>query len=65
MRTQTTPYGFILMVVFIILKTTGHIDWSWWGVTAPVWAPIVFAAIVIALGITIERWNKGLCRRER
>ena len=65
MRTQTTPYGFILMVVFIILKTTGHIDRSWWWVTAPVWAPIVFAAIVIALGITIERWNKGLYRRER
>lgn len=34
----------LLTVLFIGLKLTGHIDWSWWWVLAPLWAPfaIVF-----------------------
>lgn len=30
----------ILFVVFLILKLTGHIDWSWWWVTSPLWIPV-------------------------
>ena len=34
----------LLTVLFIGLKLTGHIDWSWWWVLSPLWAPfaIVF-----------------------
>lgn len=34
----------LLAIVFIVLKLTNHIDWSWWWVTCPLWGP---AAIVI------------------
>ena len=27
----------LLTIVFIVLKLTKIIDWSWWWVTAPAW----------------------------
>lgn len=30
-----------LALIFITLKLTGHIDWSWWWVLSPLWAPVV------------------------
>ena len=41
----------VLFIVFLVLKLTGYISWSWWWVTAPLWAlPVaVFGIIVIAL----------------
>ena len=41
----------VLFIVFLVLKLTGYISWSWWWVTAPLWAwpVIVFGIIVIAL----------------
>ena len=42
--------GTVLFIVFLILKLTGNIDWSWWFVTMPLWLPlaIVIAALLIA-----------------
>lgn len=41
----------ILFIVFLVLKLAGYISWSWWWVTAPLWAwpAVVFGIIVIAL----------------
>ncbi len=30
----------VLFVVFLVLKLTGNIDWSWWWVTSPIWIPL-------------------------
>lgn len=40
----------ILFIVFLILKLTDTIDWSWWWVTSPLWIPVcfVFAVFIIA-----------------
>jgi hypothetical protein len=32
--------GGILSIIFLILKLTNNITWSWWWVTAPIWIPI-------------------------
>lgn len=41
----------ILTIVFIVLKLTGTITWSWWLVLAPAWVPFAFAALaLIAFG---------------
>jgi hypothetical protein len=40
--------GFIAML-FIALKLTNYIDWSWWWVLAPLWAPISACIVVVAL----------------
>lgn len=32
-----------LFAVFVTLKITGNIDWSWWYVTIPLWVvPVLF-----------------------
>ena len=36
----------LLSIVFITLKITGTIDWSWWWVLAPIW---IYAAIFVLL----------------
>jgi hypothetical protein len=39
-----------LLVVFIVLKATGTVDWSWWWVLSPLWLPI---AVVLAIPLLI------------
>jgi len=36
----------VLFIVFLILKLTGNIDWSWWWVTSPLWIPIALAVSI-------------------
>ena len=44
--------GIILFIVFLVLKLTEVIDWSWWWVTAPLWIPIGFViALTVLLGV--------------
>jgi hypothetical protein len=47
--------GTILFLIFMTLKLTGDIDWSWWWVTAPLWIPLVgflvFAGIAVVIAI--------------
>ena len=47
---STTGIGFmgLLGILFIGLKLTGYIGWSWWWVTAPIWGPLaLFIAILL------------------
>jgi hypothetical protein len=37
--------GTVLFLIFLVLKLTGNIEWSWWWVTAPIWGPILFGII--------------------
>jgi hypothetical protein len=55
--------GGTIFVIFLILKLTGVIHWSWIWVTSPLWLPLLVIAPFIflagALGIlTIKRRNK-------
>lgn len=36
---------FLLGLLFVGLKLTGYIDWSWWYVTMPFWGGVVLVAI--------------------
>lgn len=45
----------LLGIVFIVLKLTGHITWSWLWVTAPFWG-----GIALGLGIMIMVFLFGL-----
>lgn len=37
----------LLTILFVGLKLTGHISWSWLWVLAPLWASISFWLVVI------------------
>ena len=49
-------------IVFVVLKLTGVIAWSWLWVLAPFWIPIViFAVVCIVAGvILVYEVAKGL-----
>ena len=36
----------LLTLVFIALKLTGYIDWSWWWVLSPIWIPVIILLII-------------------
>lgn len=48
----------ILFVVFLILKLTGSIDWSWWWVTSPLWIPIAIVFGVLIFWVVILGLSK-------
>jgi hypothetical protein len=41
--------GGILSIIFLILKLTNNITWSWWWVTAPIWIPASLLLIGLLL----------------
>jgi len=38
-----------LTLIFLILKLTGVISWSWWWVFSPLWLPIAVALAFFAV----------------
>lgn len=42
----------VLFIIFLILKLTGNIDWSWWWVTSPLWIGVLLF-IILAIILTI------------
>ena len=40
----------LLTILFVALKLTGYIAWSWWWVLSPLW--IGLAALIVILVIT-------------
>ena len=43
-------FPMLLFLVFLVLKLTNVITWSWWWITAPLWVP---SAIVISIFLII------------
>ena len=39
----------VLLVVFIVLKLVGVIDWSWWWVLSPAWIGIILWLIAVII----------------
>lgn len=49
----------LLFLVFLILKLTNTITWSWWWVTAPLWGGLaIFLCILIIWGGIMYLYNK-------
>ena len=48
-----------LFIVFLILKLTNTIDWSWWWVTSPLWIPFVIFFIVLSVYLLLCIGKKG------
>ena len=45
----------VLQIVFLVLKLTGLIDWSWWLVLVPLWADIGFGLLYIIIALIIYK----------
>ncbi len=48
-------FGFVglMALLFIALKLTGYVAWSWWWVLAPVWAPFALILGIVAVAAVI------------
>jgi len=44
----------LLTILFIGLKLTNFITWSWWWVLAPLWIPCVLLLIIIFIVVLIK-----------
>ena len=45
----------VLFVVFLILKLTKVVDWSWWWITSPLWGGLIIILILICF--IYKRWR--------
>ena len=48
----------LLFIVFLILKLTGNIDWSWWWVTSPLWIPVAAVLVLIVIALVFYNTKK-------
>lgn len=44
----------VLTVLFVALKLTGVINWSWWLVFAPVFLQVAIVAVVVFIAMRIR-----------
>jgi hypothetical protein len=44
----------LMFLIFMTLKLTGYITWSWWWVTAPLWGGFVLIIAIILLLIFLK-----------
>lgn len=51
-----------VFLVFLTLKLTGQIDWSWWCVTLPLWGVLALIAVA-ALVAGVAAGVMSLVRR--
>lgn len=51
----------IVFIVFLTLKLTGNIDWSWWWVTSPLWivASIIIVGMLVSMAMLLYRYRKN------
>lgn len=57
--------GFVglLTILFIGLKLTGTIDWSWWWVLSPIWIVTIIVIVILGFGLYVtsqsdnNRWR--------
>jgi hypothetical protein len=43
----------ILFLIFLVLKLTGYITWSWWWVTSPLWIGSILVSILTILIVSL------------
>jgi uncharacterized protein (DUF983 family) len=42
-------FSTVLFLIFLVLKLTKVIDWSWLWVTSPLWIPLGIVLIILAI----------------
>jgi hypothetical protein len=54
-KTTSGGIGFFgaMFLLFLGLKLTNYIDWSWWWVTSPLWLPTAVIVGFIAIAFLI------------
>jgi len=49
----------ILTIIFIVLKITNKITWSWIWVLSPIWITFILVVIIFSIVLIVGRIKKG------
>ncbi|MBR0420561.1 MAG: helix-turn-helix domain-containing protein [Erysipelotrichaceae bacterium] len=58
---SNSGYGIvsILTIIFVVLKLTNNIDWSWVWVLSPIWITLIIGAGLFAIVLIVGKIKKG------
>ena len=58
---RNSGMGFIsvLTLMFVVLKLTNNISWSWIWVLSPIWISLILIVLVFGIILVIGRLKKG------
>lgn len=45
----------ILFLIFLVLKLTNYINWSWWWVTSPLWISAILVILIVSIFLKSKR----------
>ncbi len=48
-RSNGIGLGTVLTMIFVVLKLTNYINWSWWWVLSPVWIPLLIILVIFVV----------------
>lgn len=55
----------VLFVVFLVLKFSKLIAWSWWWVCSPLWIPVVLALVLIIIAYIVKGYYTWRMKRRK
>jgi len=47
----------LITLIFIVLKVTNYIDWSWWWVFSPLWGSVLLIFILSSVIYLVEKYD--------
>jgi hypothetical protein len=48
----------LMFLIFMTLKLTGYITWSWWWVTAPLWGGFALIGVIAIIAVAFFMFKK-------
>ena len=47
----------VVLIVFVVLKLVGVINWSWWWVLSPLWISASIVALILGGILIYYKWD--------
>ena len=51
-------YAIVIFIVFLVLKLSSTIAWSWWWVTSPLLIPGIAVAVLVSIGYILNNHGR-------
>ena len=55
----------MLTILFIGLKLTGYIDWSWWWILSPIWITMIIVLTALLVAVIYPLIDAYIQKRKR
>ena len=47
--------GGVMFAIFVTLKLTNVIDWSWWWVFSPLWIGVILIIVMLTIAVLLSK----------